>query len=266
MKKIFLLLLSVGVLVSCSKNDPTEEQSEGKNCKILSFTRLSDELNEGTYDEFISTFYYDSQNRFSKIENKYKNRIEFGRFTYEGNTIKYSEDDLDVIYTLNSKGQIVNSRTKSRYNTAETQVNYTYNSLNQLISTSSGDSKNHSEKEFIYENGNLIKINSKFSISYGPEPWTNTWTTTFTFTNYKAPLYNSTYLELFGSTDGSENLLYSQGYFGTTSKNMVASAKTVYNSDDISTSYFESRADNNGNIIEVIPNSSDIFKYNYLCD
>gem|GEM_PF-4516679 len=127
MKKIFLILLAVSVFTSCSKSDSIDEQPpQDKSCKIQSFTHLLDETNKGSYDEYVSTFYYDSQNRFSKIENKYKNRIEFGRFIYEANTIKYSEDDLEITYTLNTKGLIVRSDSRSPYNTGGIQVNYTY--------------------------------------------------------------------------------------------------------------------------------------------
>lgn len=251
--------MAVSVFTSCSKSDSIDEQPpQDKSCKIQSFTHLLDEINKGSYDEYVSTFYYDSQNRFSKIENKYKNRIEFGRFIYEANTIKYSEDDLEITYTLNTKGLIVRSDSRSPYNTGGIQVNYTYNSSNQLVAINSVDSGYKIERELIYENGNLVKVNWKSS-------WA-TWTEAFTFTNDKAPLYNSAYLNLFGSTDGSENLLYSQGHFGVTSKNMVKSLTTSGENNPTKTIYYESSVDQKGNIIEVIPSNTEIYRYNYQCN
>ena len=275
MKKIFFLLLTVSVFASCSKNNPTdEEHPQNKNCKTLSFVQLLGEGTQGSYDEWISTFYYDSQNRVSKIEKKYKNTIKFGRFIYEGNTIKYSEDGLDVIYTLNNKGLIINTLRKNPYNTNEPQVNYSYNSSNQLaLITSEDDNYFYGPikitRELIYENGNLVKIMGKTSLLHEPKTLIGTFTETFTFTKFNAPLYNSAYLELFenaSSVDDSENLLYSLGYFGITSKNMVKSMTPPINNTDNKTRYYDSKADQNGNVIEVIPNSSDIYKYNYQCE
>lgn len=275
MKKISFLLLIVSVSVSCSKNNPTdEEHPQNKNCKTLSFVQLIGEGPQGTYYEETSTFYYDSQNRVSKIEKKYKNTIKFGRFTYESNTIKYSEDDLDVIYTLNNKGLIINTLRKNPYNTNEPQVNYSYNSSNQLALITSEDDNyfygpTKTTRELIYENGNLVKIVGTTSLLNEPKTLKGTFTETFSFTKFKAPIYNSAYLELFenaSSVDDSENLLYSLGYFGITSKNMVESMTPPINNTDNKTRYYDAKADQNGNVIEVIPNSSDIYKYNYQCE
>lgn len=265
MKKIFLLVLAIGLFPSCSKNDPIKEQQE-KSCKVISYTFLSDETNQGFYDETTTNFTYDSKNRFSKIEKKKGTSIEIGRFTYDNNTIKYQDRFTEVTYTLNNKNLIIRSDYQYLLNGEKGVNEYSYNSSDQLQSITyiSSNSNDENDMQLTYENGNLIKLvennyNSIFNHRYSK-------TLNFTFTNDKAPLYNSEYLKLFGA-DQNENLLYSQGYFGIPSKNMVRSIKSKNSgSDTLETSYLESKADNSGNIIEILPNKSDVYKYSYQCD
>ncbi len=265
MKKKFLLVLAIGLFTSCSKNDPTEDQQD-KSCKVISYSFLSDETNQGFYDEAITSFTYDSKNRFSKVEKKKGTSREIGRFIYEDNTIKYQDSYTDATYTLNSKNLIVRSDYKYLMNGEKGAYEYSYNTSNQLQSIIyiSSNSNEENDMQLTYENGNLVKVvennyDKIFNQRYSK-------TLNFTFTNDKAPLYNSEYLKLFG-TDQNENLLYSQGYFGVPSKNMVRSVKTsASGSDIVETYYLESTVDNQGNVTEIVPNKSDIYKYNYQCE
>ena len=61
MKKLFLLFLSVGAFVGCSKDDSNSNQN-GENCNVIEWKSF---YNEGDvfYDGGTKKIYYDNQNR-----------------------------------------------------------------------------------------------------------------------------------------------------------------------------------------------------------
>lgn len=204
--------MTVATMISCSKDDNSEEAQKG-DCKLTEWKAYYDE-GDGFYDGAIKKFYYDNQNRVSKVETYYDGDLEFTtNYSYSGNKITVTSPMQDVVYTLNSKNII-----ESYVVDGDHKVNVSYNSSNQL----SAISDNYETYSFEYSNGNLTSGKQVYKSSSS----TRSWTLTYDNSKNSSPVGTfglSPFYEAFGDTDyESSHILYEKGYFGVKIKNAVS--------------------------------------------
>lgn len=209
MKKLFLWLFIFGLFVSCSKDESNEPTS--RNCKVVEWKASYDE-GDGFFDGGLKKFFYDNQNRVSKVETFSGGDTFTTTYTYSDKQISVSSPVQKVIYTLNSKNLI------EKYDIeGDNSVKITYNSANQMTSAQRSGSILFT---FKYSGANLI------AASEGYENMSFSYDTSHNFPPFGTfglePFYH-----LFGDTDyESSHVLYEQGYFGTKIKNAIKTYST----------------------------------------
>jgi len=243
MKKLFLLFLTIGALVSCSKDDSGNNLNDS-NCKVIEWKTSYNE-GDGFFDGGSKKVFYDNQNRISKVESYYDGENFTTTYNYSDDKIIVSSPVQRVVYTLNN-ANLIEKYDIEGYNS----VKITYNSANQMISAQRSDSTLYT---FNYTGGNLTDATE------GDESMSFTYDTSQNFPTFGTfglePFYH-----LFGDTDyESSHVLYEQGYFGTKIKNAVKTYKGHYTTRTFNYSFDKDKLTSFGN-------DREMFQLTYSCN
>lgn len=144
MKKIFLSAFILGSLTftSCDKNDDDTSQNDTK--VLPSKTIAKTVYEDGSYDEFISSFEYDAQNRLVKLVEDDKEVDDSGGYSSKTEYIfEYNGDQLTKIIENYS----------STYNSETTITEYTFSITGNKVTVAS--------KEDDYTESYVLNINEK---------------------------------------------------------------------------------------------------------
>ena len=236
MKAIFTFSMLAGLfLISSCKKSKSDEQTSSANCRTTTtlFHLVRDNaLNMSDVDIKSENFGYDQQGRLVSYN---QNNLTAGMeryvvsYTYGSGeiteTYKNSVTNAVVVtytYKLDGQNRIV-SRTEQPLRSDEARYTYKYDAQGYMIEnyqySRNGSSISERRLTYTYTNGNLTAINTAFSDG-GP-----------VYDNYKTDL---TYTDV----PQKDNFILNQGYpvlyeqyhplrkfFGTGSKNMIASVK-----------------------------------------
>lgn len=212
MRKTFLLFLTVVVFASCSKDDSNSNQVD-ENCKVTEWRRFTDE-GFGFFARGLNKFYYDEQNRVSKVETYYENELEVTtNYSYTSNNITANSPHRNIVYTLNANN-LIESYITDDYDT----TNITYNSSNQISTIS----QNRASYTFEYANGNLIEVTQTYTNPQNVRSWTYTYDNSKNFSPLGTFGVYPFSLEFGWSEFESSHILYDQGYFGVKIKNAIS--------------------------------------------
>ncbi|MEJ5143854.1 hypothetical protein [Sphingobacterium sp. MYb388] len=201
MKKVFLLLMTVTTMLSCSK-DNNQTVDEKKDCIITT-------VDMGVKDEGILHLKYDSQNRVSQVKFEMDETDWGGKHRMLEYNISYTSNNVTIIgdepalFTLDSKGRIIKS-----VESDSGEHTYIYNSegfLEKIIS------KGNTDHVFTYLNGNLKSyVNDPYNIF-----------TEYDLNNPYVP-YSYDITQQSGIIHYAYGIvLYEQGYYGKKSQNRV---------------------------------------------
>lgn len=212
MRKTFLLIFTVAVFVSCSKDDSDFTQID-ENCKVTEWRRLIDEGN-GFFASGLNKFYYDDQNRVSKVETYYENKLAVTtNYSYTSNKITANSSRRNIVYTLNANN-LIESYITDNYDT----TNIAYNSSNQISTIS----QNRAIYTFKYANGNLIEGKQTYKDPQSIRSWAYTYDNSKNFSPLGTFGVYPFSLEFGWSEFESSHILYDQGYFGVKIKNAIS--------------------------------------------
>ena len=233
MKKNFILMLALSLLVftSCSKDDDEEGNPKGK--QVSKMTTIEIVIEEESH---TSLFEYDEKGRITKktdyeIDNS-EDISSVHRYTYGDDVIthKYErKNENDYITTYHLKDGLITHSIEEVGNWNEDIV-YTYNDKKELIK----DVKNGNDtSNYIWKDGNITSDND------------NMCNRTYIYSTIEEK--NQTYL--FDPILYVDDILYAQGYFGARNKNLVVNQKYEHGTN-IHEYKHEYELDKEGYIIE----------------
>lgn len=253
MKKVFLLLMSVTVLISCSKDDIVQEKvvipeaNVWVSQEILNLNNTSDEItpykygivNENNrtkriYETEIESVKNGVSNSLAGVLRIYDFEYENSRITITGKTqVPYTNSDNKAIYYLDN-GRIISK--EYFFNSAFTpniKILYSYNNEGYLTKTQ--EQPNFLAKEISYSNGNISKIKQGSKVS------TMKYSEKRRFPYTDGLNGESLTTLLSGFSHFLENIceatLYDAGYYGVKTNNQISSLEVTDGTEKYSVNF-----------------------------
>lgn len=255
MKKASILILSIFLLASCSKNEDSkpETEQEANSCqvKIIDFIEGGQQLHK-------LYFTYNDQGKVRRVDYDTQNSTNYETFDYQSDKIiKYKNDGAaseTLTFILDANSRIISIK------------NYTfkYNTDGYLIESKSSGTDLTITKTYTYTNGNLTKKDYLYNYSTGRTD------------NYSSVYeYNSdAYQSIGGHASAIEGFEYDNSrvlneFFGKTSKNLITNSSFNSPGGSSSGTTYLYQKDDKGKMISIKTKFNQVtseYKLTYDCN